>query len=127
MRLRRLSQEKCLLEEFMVMYDENIVLCGSNSYEQKYYFNPDFNKLPGSIQDELKAMCVLFTEDVGGIMMLNFDEEGSLQINVESKETDYMFDEIGCGLKIKQIQTDKKDLFEALQMFYKVFFLGMEA
>ena len=34
------------------MYQENIVLCGASSYEQKYYFNPDFNSLPESIKQE---------------------------------------------------------------------------
>ena len=37
-----------------------------------------------------------------------------------------MFDEIGSRLKIKQLQVEKEELLEALQMFYKVFFLGEE-
>ena len=28
------------------MYEEKIVLCGANSYERKYYLNPDFEALP---------------------------------------------------------------------------------
>ena len=51
----------------MDMFDENVVLCVSNSYEKKYYFNPDFDKLPDDVKNELKIMCVLFTEEVGGI------------------------------------------------------------
>lgn len=44
----------------MDMYsDENVVLCASNSYEKKYYFNPDFDRLPEDIKNELKIMCVL--------------------------------------------------------------------
>ena len=39
--------------------DGRMLLCGANSYEQKYYFNPDFNKLPQSVQDELHILCVL--------------------------------------------------------------------
>ena len=35
------------------MYQDNIVLCGASSYEQKYYFNQDFASLPQSVQDEL--------------------------------------------------------------------------
>lgn len=31
----------------MGMYDEKVVLCGANSYEEKYYLNPDFEQLPG--------------------------------------------------------------------------------
>ena len=30
----------------MDMYDEKIILCGANSYEKKYYLNPDFGQLP---------------------------------------------------------------------------------
>ena len=47
------------------MYEEKVVLCGANSYEKKYYLNPDFEALPQEIQDELKILCVLYTEDVG--------------------------------------------------------------
>lgn len=108
------------------MYNDKVVLCGSNAYEQKYYFNKEFDKLPDSIKDELHIMCVMFTADVGGVMMLVFDEKGNLSIEIETDEMDLLFDEIGCGLKIKQIQQEKRELFEALEMFYKVFVLGEE-
>ena len=36
---------------------ENITLCGASWYEQKYYFNPAFDKLPKSVKDELQIMC----------------------------------------------------------------------
>ena len=57
---------------------ENIVLCGANAYEQKYYFNKDFDRLPQSIKDELHIICVLFTEEVGGIFTMGFEEDGEL-------------------------------------------------
>ncbi|MCI5602772.1 MAG: DUF6145 family protein [Lachnospiraceae bacterium] len=103
---------------------ENMVLCGANSYEQKYYFNPDFDKLPDSIKDELKIMCVLFTEDIGGIITLEFTEDGTLEFKVMCDDYDVTFDDIGCGLKIKQLQTEKRDLLESLETFYKIFVLG---
>lgn len=31
---------------------------------EKYYLNENFNGLPQTIRDELKIMCVLYTEDV---------------------------------------------------------------
>ena len=108
----------------MAMYDEKIVLCGANSYEEKYYLNPDFSELPDSVKNELKIMCVLYVHDVGGILTLVYEENGELCFGVTSKEGDPMFDEIGSHLKIKQLQTEKRDLLEALQMYYKVFFLG---
>ena len=42
------------------MYQDNIVLCGASSYEQKYYFNQDFASLPETVKQELQIMCVLF-------------------------------------------------------------------
>ena len=53
---------------------DKVVLCGASSYEQKYYFNEEFKSLPQSVQDELHIMCVLFTEDVGGVLTLEFDD-----------------------------------------------------
>ncbi len=107
----------------MAMYDRKVVLCGANSYEQKYYLNPDFEQLPSDVKDELKIMCVLYVNDVGGILTLVYEENGDLCFEVTSKEFDPMFDEIGSQLKIKELQREKQDLLEALQMYYKVFFL----
>ena len=108
------------------MYEEKVVLCGANSYEEKYYLNPDFDQLPDSVKDDLKIMCVLYVHDVGGILTLVFEEDGQLTLEVTSEEFDPTFDEIGSQLKIKEIQRDKQELLEALQIFYKVFFLGEE-
>lgn len=110
----------------MAMYSEKVVLCGANSYEEKYYFNPDFDQLPEAVQEELKIMCVLYVHDVGGILTLVFDEDGDLSFEVTAEEGDPMFDEIGSHLKIKQLQREKEELLEALEMFYKVFLLGEE-
>ena len=56
------------------MYQDKIVLCSASKYTEKYYLNPDFNGLPELVRQELQIMCVLFTEDIGGIIMLEFDE-----------------------------------------------------
>ena len=108
------------------MYKDKVVLCGASAYEQKYYFNDDFASLPQSIQDELHIMCVLYTEEIGGVLTLEFDEDGSLQFQVEALEADAMFDEIGSVLRIKDLRQKKKELLESLELYYKVFFLGQE-
>ncbi len=53
---------------------ETVVLCGANSYEQKFYFNQDFKSLPEDVKKELQIMCVLFTEDIGGVITLEFED-----------------------------------------------------
>ena len=106
------------------MYQDNIVLCGASSYEQKYYFNKDFNSLPDHVKQELQIMCVLFTEEIGRILTLEYDEEGNLQFRTEAIEADARYDEIGAALRIKQLRQEKRELLESLEMYYRVFFLG---
>ena len=101
-----------------------IVLCGSSAYTKKYYLNEDFQSLPEGIKDELKIMCVLYTEDIGGTLTLAFDEEGSLQFQAACDEGDLLYDDIGSVLKIKQLQRTKQELFQSLEMYFKIFFLG---
>lgn len=105
------------------LLDGKTVLCGANSYEQKYYFNQAFSALPESIRQELQILCVTYTEDVGGVLTMEFDEEGNLEFQVTAAENDYLFDEIGSVLKIKQYQLEKRELLESLELFYRVFIL----
>ena len=104
--------------------EEEVVLCAASAYEQKYYFNEDFASLPQSVQDELHIMCVLYTEEIGGVLTLEFDEDGNLQFQTEALEADAMFDEIGSVLRIKDLRNKKRELLESLETYYRVFFLG---
>ena len=99
---------------------EKTVLCGANSYEQKYYFNQDFNMLPDQIKQELQIMCVTFTENVGGTLLVEFDGNGNLSLEVQVDDSDYYFDEIESGLQISNIQKEKEELFGQLETLYKV-------
>lgn len=112
-----MSQE----EEF-----EPIILCSASSYTKMFYLNPQFRGLPQRIQDELKIACVLFVADVSGIILLAFNEEGHLDILTRHDTDDIFYDEIGSELKMKQLQMDKRELFEQLEQFYDLFFLGNE-
>lgn len=103
---------------------ENIVLCGANSYEQKYYFNQDFKSLPEEIKKELQIMCVVFTEEIGGVITMEFEPDGTLEFKVQADDSDYLFDEIGSGLKIRQYQREQRELLESLELYYRVVFLG---
>jgi len=103
------------------MAEERIVLCGASAYEQKYYYNKIFDKIPKSIQDELRIMCVLFTEEVGGVITFVFEPDGSLSIETEAAEDDFYYDEISSGLLVGKIRNSKQELLESLDLYYRVF------
>ncbi len=106
--------------------EERIILAVSNSYEKKYYLNPNFDRLPENIKDEIKAMMVVCTAESGGIMILEFDEDGELYFRTEADEDDIMYDDISAGMYIKKMQYERRELLEALQMFYRVFILKQD-
>ena len=87
------------------MYENQVVLCGSNAYEQKYYLNEDFSALPQGIKEELQIMCVLFTEDVGGVLTLCFEEDGTLMMQVQAEEDDFLYDEINDIVYFNEVNT----------------------
>ena len=103
---------------------EKIVLCGANAYDKKYYFNQKFDKIPDSIKDELHIICVLFTEEVGGIITLAFEEDGTLVIETNAADEDFYYDEISSGLLVGEIRRKRQDLLESLSLYYRVMILG---
>jgi len=105
------------------MKNEKVVLCGANAYEQKYYFNEQFKGIPKSIQDELHIISVLFTEEVGGIFTIVFEEDGTLAFETTAAEDDYYYDEISSGLMVGEIKRHKQELLESLSLYYRVFIL----
>lgn len=98
--------------------DKMKIMCGANSYEKKFYLDPEFEALPQPVKDELKIMCVSFVQDVGGIFLLQFDDDGNLQMIVTQNDDDFAFDEIGCEMKIRQFQTEKEELFRQIETYY---------
>ena len=105
-------------EDFNETGEGTKVLCGASAYEKKFYLNEEFNSLPERVKQELQIMCVLFTEDVGGVLLLEFDEEGKLTLVTQADEGDLLYDDIGSEMKIREIQRDKKELLESVELYY---------
>ena len=85
-----------------------VVLCGASKYDQKYYFNWTFDGLPENVKEELHILCVLFTA------------AGGVEMETQAEEGDLLYDEISCGLMIKEIRRKKQDLFQSLSAYYKI-------
>ena len=87
------------------MESGNTVLCGANAYEMKYYFNEQFKNLPESIKEELHILCVLFTEEVGGIFTIAFEKDGNVVLETDAEEDDIYYDEISSGLMVAEVSS----------------------
>lgn len=103
--------------------EEKIVLCGANAYEKKYYFNEKFAGIPDSIKEELHIICVLFTEEVGGIFTIEFENDGNISMRTEYADDDFLYDEIGSGLLVGEVRRKRQEMFESLSLYYRVFIL----
>ena len=103
--------------------DENkVVLCGANAYEKKYYFNEaQFKMIPDSIKQELHVICVLFTEEVGGVFTIAFEEDGNVVMETNADDDDIYYDDASSGLLIAEIRRSRQELFESLSLYYRVF------
>lgn len=99
--------------------DGRVVLCGANAYEQKYYFNPLFQKIPETIREELRIICVLFTQEAGGIVTIEFEEDGEIFIRTECDEEDITWDSVSAGLLSGEIRRRREDVFSALTLYYR--------
>ncbi|MED9806846.1 MAG: DUF6145 family protein [Bacteroides sp.] len=102
---------------------EKMVLCGANSYDMKYYFNEKFNGIPESVKNELHILCVLFTEEVGGIFTIGFDEEGNVLLETNADDDDIYYDDISSGLMVAEVRRQRRELLESLSIYYRVFIL----
>ncbi|MBQ9910304.1 MAG: hypothetical protein IJM50_02285 [Lachnospiraceae bacterium] len=103
---------------------EDVVLCGANSYEEKYYFNERFKALPQQVKDELKIMCVLFTEDCGGILTLEFLRDGTLVFRTRVDDYDFYYDEIEAGLKIRELEEKHAETLAGIEAYYKALYVS---
>ena len=103
--------------------DENkIVLCGANAYEKNNYFTEEqFKMIPESIKEELHIICVLFTEEVGGVFTIAFEEDGNVVMETNADDDDIYYDEVSSGLLIAEIRRSRQELFESLSLYYRVF------
>lgn len=101
-----------------------MVLCGANAYEKKYYFNDTFHAIPESIKDELHILCVLFTEEVGGVFTIAFEDDGNIVLETNAGDDDIYYDEVSSGLMAGMVRRERQELFEALSLYYRVFILG---
>ena len=66
---------------------------------------------------------MLFTEEVGGIFTIVFEEDASVSMVTDAEEDDIYYDEISSGLLVSEIRRKRQELFESLSLYYRIFIL----
>lgn len=102
------------------------VLCGASAEQLKYYFNPEFSRLPEAVQQELHDITVVMADRIGATFLMAFAEDGDLRLEIVPDEADFGYDEIEAELQIRALQREKEELFTQLEAFYRAFFMGGE-
>ena len=98
-----------------------VTLCGASRVNRKYYFNPEFDRIPDDVKEHLREICVLFTEDAGGIFTIEFGDDGQPRFVVRPGENDADLDEIAAEIRIRRLQAEEQELMKKLALFYQVF------
>ena len=71
--------------------------------------------------------CVILDRpEIGGIFTIAFEKGGGVVIETDFAEDDYLYDEIGSGLMVREVRRNRQELFEALGLYYRVFVLHEE-
>ena len=59
----------------------------------------------------------------GGIFTIVFEKDGSIVMETDFAPDDFLYDEISSGLMVREVRRNRQELFEALQLYYRVFVL----
>lgn len=101
------------------------VLSAANFQQQKYFYNEEsYSSLPTEVKKEVKQVVIYLAEKVRGTVSLGFYEDGNVFIECFADEGDLDYDSIGAKLEIDRMTKKRKQLFNALSLWYKVFKLG---
>lgn len=101
------------------------VLAAANFHQQKYFYNEDdYRALPPDVKKEVKQVAVYLAEKAHGTVCVGFYEDGNVYLECFADEGDLEYDSIGAKLEIDRMIRKRKQLFNALSLWYKVFKLG---
>ncbi|MCL1936174.1 MAG: DUF6145 family protein [Defluviitaleaceae bacterium] len=99
------------------------ILVASSVYNEKYYIESEFEKIPINIQEELKTICIKTSNYLHCIFLIGFNEDGSIYFEARAKDEDNLFKENETDEVINIIIEQNKELIESLTLWYKIFIL----
>lgn len=97
------------------------VLASASYYTQKYFINEEFTELPTEIRNEIRVICIALAEKIHGVFTMGFYDNGQVFMESTGEEVDYDYDDIGAQLEMKRLETEKKELLKAMQLWFAVY------
>lgn len=98
----------------------------SNSYIKKYYLDSRLEILPKEVKDEVKRTLMKFTEEVGGIVLVMYDNvDNKIFFRVSKVDDDISYDEINASYKLSKLERENAETFEQIAEFCKFKFNGL--
>ena len=52
-----------------------------------------------------------------------FDKEGQIALETDAYDEDVLYDDISSGLLVNEIRRKRQELFQSLELYYRVFIL----
>lgn len=98
------------------------VIFATSSYKEKFYFSPKADTLPENIKNEIKEIGILLVNKVGGVLSLGFYNDDA-EMFIDYDYDDVFCDDIGAKLEIEKLKREKREFFENLSNWYKIFIL----
>lgn len=103
---------------------ERFILGTASAHSRKYFMNPDFSDMPDEVVRELREMIIIMSETINGIFTVGFYDDGSVFLEASGQENDFDYDEIGAALEVDRLKSQKKQLINALSIWYILFRTG---
>lgn len=96
------------------------VIAAASSYNEKFFLNDAYNRLPKNILDELTASVVALAASIGGMATISV-VDNQIVVLGEHSEDDFDFDEIHARFMVDMFVEEKQAFLEQLLTFHRLF------
>ena len=105
------------------MENEKIILAAASIYTEKYFVSPDFEKIPKSVLDEIKNICIQLSARLHCVFCIGFYKDGKVYFETITEDGDDKFSDTLAEEEISKLRTDEQELIKGLETWYKIFIL----
>lgn len=99
---------------------EKIVIAAASFYNQKYYFNPDFNELPPELRSQIREEIVLAAQESKGVFSVGFYTGGEMFLETGGAPEDLNYDEIEGKLQVRKLEQTLGESVRKIMLWHHI-------